>query len=146
MNTRFNTLSLLLTDSSVESKYTDDKYNCNQKNNFVKKHRTVQETQCHFNFLLKFFNKNLFTSLHFEKSLFLFLLFGYMTHILHTSTVHKTAASLADEGNSAYCQSSGAHNIKHICNLWKLALRGHLNTDAQARARIRNFLLTRTMP
>ena len=36
-----------------------------------------------------------------------------MTHILRTSTEHKTA-SLADEGNSAYCQSSGAHNIKHI--------------------------------
>ena len=65
-----------------------------------------------------------------------------MTHILHTSTVHKTA-SLADEGNSAYCQSSGAHNIKH--NLWKLALRGHLNTDAQARDRTRNFMLTGTM-
>ena len=28
-------------------------------------------------------------------------------------TENKTA-SLADEGNSAYCQSSGAHNIKHI--------------------------------
>ena len=67
-----------------------------------------------------------------------------MTHILHTSSVYKTA-SLADEGNSAYCQSSRAHNIKHIINLWKLALRGHLNTDAQARARTRNFLLTRTM-
>ena len=51
-----------------------------------------------------------------------------MTHILQTVTVHKTA-SLADEGNSAYCKSSGAHNIKH--NLWKLALRGHLNTDKQ---------------
>ena len=36
-----------------------------------------------------------------------------MTHILRTSAEHKTA-SLADEGNSAYCQSSGAHNIKHI--------------------------------
>ena len=66
-----------------------------------------------------------------------------MTHILHTSTVHKTA-SLTDEGNSAYFQSSDAHNIKH--NLWKLALRGHLNTDAQARDRTRNLLLTRTMP
>ena len=66
-----------------------------------------------------------------------------MTHILHTSTVHKTA-SLADEGNSVYCQSSGAHNIKH--NLCKLELRGHLNTDAQARDRTRNVLLTRTMP
>ena len=31
-----------------------------------------------------------------------------MTHILHTTTVHKTT-SLADKGNSAYCQSSGAH-------------------------------------
>ena len=42
-----------------------------------------------------------------------FILFGEMSPILHKSTVHKTA-SLADEGNSAYCQSSGAHNIKHI--------------------------------
>ena len=57
-----------------------------------------------------------------------------MTHILHTRAVHKTA-SLADEGNSAYCQSSDAHNI-----------RGHLNTDDQARDRTRNFLLTRTTP
>ena len=31
-------------------------------------------------------------------------------------------------------------------NLWKLTLRGHLNTDDQARDRTRNFLLTRTMP
>ena len=60
---------------------------------------------------------------------------------LHTSTVHKTA-SLADEGNSSYCQSIGAYNTKH--NLWKLALRCHLNTDAKARDRIRNFLLMRT--
>ena len=44
-----------------------------------------------------------------------------------TITVHKTA-SLADEGNSAYYQSSGAHNIKHI-----------INTDDQARDRTRNF-------
>ena len=66
-----------------------------------------------------------------------------MAHILHTSTVHKTA-SLADDGNSAYCQSSSAHNIKY--NLWKLALRGHLNTDAQARDRTPNVLFTRTMP
>ena len=57
--------------------------------------------------------------------------------------MHKTA-SIADEGNSAYCQSSGTHNIKH--NLWKLALRGHLNTDAQARDRTQNFLHMRTMP
>ena len=51
-----------------------------------------------------------------------------MSHILRTSTEHKTA-SLADEGNSAYCQSGGAHNTY---NLWKLTLRGHLNTDVQA--------------
>ena len=47
-----------------------------------------------------------------------------MTHILHTSTVHKTA-SLVDEVNSAYCQSSSAHNITHY--LWKLALRVGIN-------------------
>ena len=52
-----------------------------------------------------------------------------MTHILDTSTVH-TTASPAYEGNSVYCQSSSAHNIKHI---------GHLNTDVPARARTRNF-------
>ena len=36
-----------------------------------------------------------------------------MSNILRTSLEHKTA-SLADEGNSAYWQSSGAHNIKYI--------------------------------
>ena len=52
-----------------------------------------------------------------------------MSHLLHTNTVHKTA-SIADEGNSEYCQFRGAHNINHI-NLLKLALRGHLNTDSK---------------
>ena len=33
------------------------------------------------------------------------------TSYIATSTVHETA-SLGDEGNSTYCQSSGAHNIK----------------------------------
>ena len=42
-----------------------------------------------------------------------------MSHILRTSTEHKTA-SLADEGNSAYCQSSGAHNIKQIYILYRI--------------------------
>ena len=32
---------------------------------------------------------------------FFFFMFGYMSHILRTSTEHKTA-SLAEEGNSAY--------------------------------------------
>ena len=36
-----------------------------------------------------------------------------MSHILRTNTEHITAP-LADEGNYAYCQSRGAHNIKHI--------------------------------
>ena len=54
-----------------------------------------------------------------------------MSHILRTSTEHKTA-SLADEGNSAYCQSSGAHTTLNTYNVWKLTLRGHLNTDVQA--------------
>ena len=69
-----------------------------------------------------------------------------MSQLLHTSTVHKTA-SQAGRGQFCilYCQSSGAHNMKHI-NLCKLTLRGHLNADAQARDRTRNVLLTRTMP
>ena len=33
--------------------------------------------------------------------------------MLRTSTEHITEP-LAKEGNDAYCQSSGAHNIKHI--------------------------------
>ena len=52
--------------------------------------------------------------------------------------------SAQGEDNSEYFQSSSAHNIKH--NLWKLALRGHLNTDTQARDRTGNILLMRTMP
>ena len=39
-----------------------------------------------------------------------------MSHILRTSTEHKTA-SLADEGNSAYCQSSGAVMLK-LCRIF----------------------------
>ena len=58
-----------------------------------------------------------------------------MPHILRTSTEHITAP-LVDEGNYAYCQSRGAHNIKHnTYNLCELALRGYLNTDARTRDR-----------
>ena len=53
-----------------------------------------------------------------------------MTHILRTSTEHKTA-SLADEGNSAYCQSSGAHNIKHIYENDTLTARPQLNFSCE---------------
>ena len=63
-----------------------------------------------------------------------------MSHILRTSTEYITAP-LADEGNHAYCQSRGAQNILNTYNLWKLALRGHLNnTDSRTRDRTRNFL------
>ena len=37
-----------------------------------------------------------------------------------------------------------AHTTLNTYNLWKLALRGPLNTDARTRDRTRNFLLTRT--
>ena len=47
------------------------------------------------------------------------------------STEHITAP-LADEGNYVYWQSRGAHNIKHIYNIWKLALRGHLNEGSNS--------------
>ena len=60
-----------------------------------------------------------------------------MSHILQMSTEHKTA-SLADEGNSSYCQSSGAHNI-NTYNLWKLTLRSHLNTDVHAGLELGTF-------
>ena len=64
-----------------------------------------------------------------------------MSHTLDKrSTVHQTLL-LADESNSAYCQSSGAHNIKTHIKLCKLALRGYLNTD-----RTRNFMIKRTTP
>ena len=39
-----------------------------------------------------------------------------MSHILHTRTVHKTA-SLADEGNAVYCQSSGANSNDQLAFL-----------------------------
>ena len=39
-----------------------------------------------------------------------------------------------------------AHTTLNTYNLWKLALSGHLNTDARTRDRTRNFLITGTMP
>ena len=49
---------------------------------------------------------------YFQNKMFFFKIV-FISHIIHTSTEHKTA-SLADEDNSAYCQSSGSNNIKHI--------------------------------
>ena len=50
-----------------------------------------------------------------------------MFNILHTSTVHKTALlQLAYEDNSAYCQSSNVHNIKHIYRKWPIKRPGRL--------------------
>ena len=59
-----------------------------------------------------------------------------MTHILRTSTEHKTA-SLADEGNLHI--ASRAHITLNTYNLWKLTLRGHLNTDVQAGLELGTF-------
>ena len=53
-----------------------------------------------------------------------------MYYTLHTSTVHKTG--------SLRIASLAAHTTSKYINLWKLALGGHLNTDAQARDRTRN--------
>ena len=62
-----------------------------------------------------------------------------MTHIFHTCTEHKTKS----QGRGQfYIASLAAHTTLNIINLWKLALRGHLNTNDQAR----NILLTITMP
>ena len=63
-----------------------------------------------------------------------------MTHILRTSTEHITAP-IADEGNCV--ASLDAHTTLNPYNLWKLALRGHLNTDARTRDRTRNFFYHR---
>ena len=65
--------------------------------------------------------------------------------MLHTSTVHKNA-SLTNEGNSAYCQCLAAKTTLTYLNLWKLALRGHLSTDAKERDPTQNFLFKRTIP
>ena len=75
---------------------------------------------------------------------FLFIiLFVYMSHILRTSTEHITAP-LADEA-LMHMASLEARTTFNTYNLWKLALRGHLNTDARMRDRTRNFLITRTL-
>ena len=66
-----------------------------------------------------------------------------MSHILRTSTEHITAP-LADEGNYAYIASLEVHTTLNTYNLWKLALRVHLNTDARTKDRTRNLLITRT--
>ena len=55
-----------------------------------------------------------------------------MSHILRSSTEHKTA-SLATRAIQHI--ASRAHNIK----LWKLTLRGHLNTDVQAGLELGTF-------
>ena len=54
---------------------------------------------------------------------------------LDTSTVHKTA-SLADKEQFLHIASIGGVTHMHLQNIetyGQLALRGHLNTDAQAR-------------
>ena len=60
-----------------------------------------------------------------------------MTHILLTSTEHRTA-SLADEA-ILHIASLAAHTTLNTYNLWKLTLRGHLNTDVQAGLELGTF-------
>ena len=59
-------------------------------------------------YIYGFYNLYLFRILFF----FFFFICLDVPHLTNEHE-HKTA-SLADEGNSAYCQSSGAHNIKPI--------------------------------
>ena len=60
-----------------------------------------------------------------------------MSHILRTTTEYKIA-SLADEGN-LHIASLAAHTTLNTYNLWKLTLRGHLNTDVQAGLELGTF-------
>ena len=57
-----------------------------------------------------------------------------MSHILRTSTEHKTA-SLA----ILHIASLATHTTLNTYNLWKLTLRGHLNTDVQAGLELGTF-------
>ena len=51
---------------------------------------------------------------HREKLVFFFFFFlSIWLDVPHLTNEHRTQDCI-DEGNSAYCQSSGAHNIKHI--------------------------------
>ena len=70
--------------------------------------KNKQKTQGILNFLDE--NQEINRGFKNLMTLFLFLYIWLDDPHLTTSTVHKTA-SLADEGISAYCQSSGAHNI-----------------------------------
>ena len=46
---------------------------------------------------------------------FFFFLFSILLDVPHLTNEHRTQDCIAtDESNSAYCQSSGAHIIKHI--------------------------------
>ena len=66
-----------------------------------------------------------------------------ISHVLHANTTQKPT-SLVEQGNYENRQSSGAQNIKHMLNLWKLALRSHLNTDTVERDTNRNSVTTKT--
>ena len=58
-------------------------------------------------------------------------------------STENVTAPLADEGNYSNLE---AHTTLNTYNQWKLALRGHLTTDARTKDRTRNFLITRTVP
>ena len=69
------------------------------------------------------------------------IFFYYCVLYLYLTSIVQKIASQADEGNSAHCLA-GTQHYTHI----DLALRSHLNTDANASDQTRNFLITRPMP
>ena len=75
----------------------------------------------------------------------MFYLFIWLD-VLHLKYKHSAlCTSPEDKGNSAYCQSTCAHNINRYKPI-EISIESSLNTDAQARDRTLNFLLTRTTP
>ena len=75
------------------------------------------------------------------------LLFGYMSHILHTymhSTQHCITVTRAILHVARLATHTTLNIHSHILYPW--ILRGHLNTDVQAGDQTRNLLITRTTP
>ena len=86
-------------------------------------------------FLFGFTNKNTLSTAVFSNrfngttllilrifSIYLFIFIWLDVPHLTYKPMHKTA-SLSDEGNSAYCQSSVTRNIKHICKPMEISIK-----------------------
>ena len=92
----------------------------------VRSYYTFEEAKNSFSFtVLIYFCSCLLLTDKFNLSFFFSFLFWL--DVPHLTNEHRT------QGKSAYCQSSGAHNIKH---LWKLTLKVHLNTDVKAELKL----------